>query len=164
MNDRGKKTKDKPDAEIYGREPTFMGVPYTRDLKGARAAKAAILGIPFDSGVHPTRVGARLGPKAIRDSSALVRPYWPPHRTINPVEMLGVVDCGDARVWKHGGTQQVDVDFAAHTVSLNTLGTRGQHTVEARFNPDSGQVDRRTIHERFEPYNTAYVAMMRDMY
>lgn len=92
MNDRARSMQD---SEIYGREPTFMGVPYTRDLKDA---KAAILGIPFDVGVHPTRVGARLGPRAIRESSVLVRPYWPPHRTINPVEILGVVDCGDAKV------------------------------------------------------------------
>ena len=31
---------------------TFMGVPYSRDLS---KSKAAILGIPFDCGLHPVR-------------------------------------------------------------------------------------------------------------
>ncbi|MFI4986368.1 MAG: arginase family protein [Alphaproteobacteria bacterium] len=72
-----------------------MGTPNSYDLAGA---KAAILGIPFDCGIHPTRIGARLGPSAIREQSSLVRPYQPPIADFNPLERLGVVDCGDVNV------------------------------------------------------------------
>ncbi len=74
---------------------TFMGVPYGRDLS---KSKAAILGIPFDCGLHPVRLGARMGPAAIREQSTLVRPYQPPIADYNPLTELGVVDCGNVRV------------------------------------------------------------------
>jgi guanidinobutyrase len=74
---------------------TFMGVPSGGDLRNARAA---ILGVPFDCGFHPTRVGARLGPQAVREASVHVRPYEPPHFDFNPLTELGVVDCGDVRL------------------------------------------------------------------
>ena len=74
---------------------TFMGVPASRDLSGARAA---IVGIPFDCGLHPVRLGARLGPAEIRRQSALVRRYQPPLWQTNILEALGVVDCGDVNV------------------------------------------------------------------
>ena len=50
---------------------TFMGVPASRELSHA---KAAVLGIPFDCGLHPVRLGARLGPAEIRRQSSLMRP------------------------------------------------------------------------------------------
>ena len=74
---------------------TFMGVPASRDLP---QAKAAILGIPFDCGLHPVRLGARLGPAEIRRQSSLVRLYQPPLWQTNLLEELGVVDCGDVNV------------------------------------------------------------------
>ena len=74
---------------------TFMGIPQSRDL--ARA-KAAILGIPFDCGLHPVRLGARTGPAALREQSTNVRPYQPPLWDVNLLEALGVVDCGDVDV------------------------------------------------------------------
>ena len=84
-----------PDDEVFSNVGTFMGVPSSRDLSNA---KAAILGIPFDCGLHPTRVGARMGPAAIREHSGLVRPYQPPIWDVNPLQELGVVDCGDVDV------------------------------------------------------------------
>ena len=74
---------------------TFMGVPSSADASGSRAA---ILGIPFDCGTHPVRIGARYGPNAIREQSALVRPFQPPHADFNPIEQLNVVDCGNVQV------------------------------------------------------------------
>ena len=74
---------------------TFMGLPRADRLDGA---KAAILGIPFDCGLHPVRLGARTGPAAIREGSTLVRPYQPPLWDINPLDELAVVDCGDVDV------------------------------------------------------------------
>ncbi|HKM72927.1 MAG TPA: arginase family protein [Stellaceae bacterium] len=74
---------------------TFMGVPASRELS---SSKAALLGIPFDCGVHPTRIGARLGPQAIRQHSGLVRRYEPPSHDYDPLARLGLVDCGNVRV------------------------------------------------------------------
>jgi len=74
---------------------TFMGVPHARDLGGA---KAAVLGVPFDCGTHPVRIGSRLGPSAIREQSALVRPFEPDRADFNPLRVLGLVDCGDVDV------------------------------------------------------------------
>jgi agmatinase len=80
--------------ELYQVPGTFMGVPASHDLSGS---KAAILGVPYDMGVHPTRVGSREGPDAIRRQSGLVRPYVP-ELDFNPVERLGLVDCGNVRL------------------------------------------------------------------
>ncbi len=57
-----------------------------------------MLGIPFDCGFHPTRIGARLGPNSIREHSGLVRRYEPPLRDYNPVGRRGLVDCGNVGV------------------------------------------------------------------
>ncbi len=74
---------------------TFMSVPYSSSVT---ESKAAILGIPFDCGQHPTRIGARGGPRAIRAQSSLVRRYQPPFADFDPLEDLGVVDMGDVAV------------------------------------------------------------------
>lgn len=74
---------------------TFMRVPYSRNLS---RSKAAILGVPYDMGTHPVRIGSRQGPAAIREQSYLVRPYEPPLFDFNPLTELGVVDCGNVRV------------------------------------------------------------------
>src|SRR6266852_2511509 len=83
------------DAANFAAPPSFMGVPFSRDLAHS---KAAILGVPFDCGSHAVRIGSRLGPSAIREQSALVRPYEPPLQDFNPLDRLGLVDCGNVRV------------------------------------------------------------------
>jgi agmatinase len=75
--------------------PTFMNLPFSATPEGSLAA---ILGVPFDCGMHPTRIGARAGPASIREQSGLVRPYQPPHAAFNPLELLNAVDCGNADV------------------------------------------------------------------
>lgn len=72
---------------------TFMNVPYSTNFSNAQAV---ILGAPYDGGLHPTRIGSRIGPASIREQSQLVRPFQPPHAIFNPLELLGLVDCGDA--------------------------------------------------------------------
>lgn len=74
---------------------TFMRVPYSHNLSHS---KAAILGVPFDMGTHPVRIGSRQGPAAIREQSYLVRPYEPPVFDFNPLTALGLVDCGNVRL------------------------------------------------------------------
>lgn len=83
------------DAQLFSDPVTFMRAPHTLDLAGA---KAAYLGIPFDCGIHPFRIGARQGPQAIRDASILVRPYNSELADFNPLERLGLVDCGNVRL------------------------------------------------------------------
>ena len=79
---------------------SYLGVPQTRDLAGARAA---VVGLPFDAGSHPRRVGARLGPAAIRAMSTdMVRHYRPDVAADrDPVRELGLIDLGDVDV-AHG--------------------------------------------------------------
>jgi agmatinase len=81
------------DSAIYRPTGGFMGMRNAYDLEGC---KLAVLGMPFDCGVHPTRVGSRMGPAAIREQSGLVRPFQPPHADFNPLDELGAIDCGDA--------------------------------------------------------------------
>ncbi|RYF51394.1 MAG: agmatinase [Comamonadaceae bacterium] len=80
---------------LCGGPMTFMGVPFSHDLSGARAA---ILGLPFDCGIHAFRVGARSGPRAIREQSRLIRAYNPELADYNPMQRLGLVDCGDVNL------------------------------------------------------------------
>ncbi|MFQ6690675.1 arginase family protein, partial [Bordetella pertussis] len=72
-----------------------MGVPARRPA--GEAALACVLGIPFDCGTHPFRVGARQGPDAIREQSRLLRPYDLARRAgvDNPVEFLRLLDLGN---------------------------------------------------------------------
>ncbi len=81
------------DPAIYRPTGGFMGLVNSYDLS---KAKLAVLGMPFDCGVHPTRIGSRLGPASIREQSGLVRPYQPPVSDFNPLEELHAIDCGDA--------------------------------------------------------------------
>ena len=76
------------DESVFAPVHTFMGAPQSWDLTNA---KAAVLGIPFDAGTHAVRIGARLGPSAIREQSALVRRYEPPLHNFDPVRNLGLV-------------------------------------------------------------------------
>jgi agmatinase len=72
-----------------------MGVPAAATAAGSRAA---VLGIPFDVGTDPVRVGSRLGPSAIREQSLLLRRFQPPRFDFDPIAQLGVVDCGDVEL------------------------------------------------------------------
>ena len=83
------------DSGLFNCRYSFMGVPFSKDVS---QSKAAIVGIPFDCGTHPDRIGSRQGPQSIREQSALVRPYQPPLADFNPLERLNVVDCGDVDV------------------------------------------------------------------
>jgi guanidinobutyrase len=60
-------------------------------------SRAAIVGIPFDCGTHPNRIGARMGPASIREQSTHLRRY-DPRSNLDIVGTLGLVDCGDVAV------------------------------------------------------------------
>src|SRR5207248_9237022 len=72
---------------------SFMRLPQVGDMTGV---DAAVIGIPFDTGVT-YRVGGRFGPAAVREASRLLRPYHAEHG-IEIFEQLSVVDFGDLAV------------------------------------------------------------------
>jgi guanidinobutyrase len=78
----------------YASLVTFMGVPHRTEPGDA---KAVIVGLPFDCGAHPHRIGSRQGPASIRTQSLLIRRY-DAGTGIDPLAELNVVDLGDARV------------------------------------------------------------------
>jgi agmatinase len=73
---------------------TLFGVPASRDLS---ASRLVVMGVPFDMGYHPTRIGARSGPAHVRAHSALVAEHLDGFGA-NLLQELGVVDMGDIDV------------------------------------------------------------------
>lgn len=101
---------------------SFMGVPFATSVK---ARQAAILGVPFDCGTHPTRIGARQGPRAIREQSGLVRPYYPPLADANALELLETVDLGDVAV----APGQIEPSYTAIEAALDAVFAAGGYPV-----------------------------------
>ena len=77
----------------YAGEATFARLPRAAEVS---RLDAAVLGVPFDSGVS-YRPGARFGPSHIRESSRLLRPYNPA-LAASPFADLQVADAGDLAV------------------------------------------------------------------
>lgn len=71
---------------------TFLRAPHQLELEGL---DIAIAGVPFDGGAT-NRVGARQGPRAVRDLSSLMRATHHVFR-INPFELCRIADVGDVR-------------------------------------------------------------------
>lgn len=92
---------------------TLFGVPAASTAAGAQLA---VLGVPFDMGYHPTRVGARSGPAHVRTHSALVAEHLDGFG-INVLTDLGVVDLGDVALMP-GNTE---LSFAAIEASISAI-------------------------------------------
>ena len=93
---------------------TFAGLPAGPAGPGCRAA---ILGVPFDCGTHPFRVGARQGPQAVRRQSALMRRHHVSLGDDDPLTHLTAVDCGDAPVVPG----RVEPSFTAITAAAGAI-------------------------------------------
>ncbi len=80
-------------------EPTYSGAlsflrrRYTRDLSGV---DVAVVGAPFDLATTG-RPGARFGPRAVREASAMLAWSSPYAWDFDPCERLAVIDYGD--IW-----------------------------------------------------------------
>ena len=75
----------------FGGAASFLRRRYTKDLAGV---DVAVTGVPFDQAVTH-RPGARFGPRAIREASAL-QAFDPPYGWgYDPLTALSVVDYGD---------------------------------------------------------------------
>ncbi len=107
---------------------TFARLPRVDEVT---RADAAVLGVPFDSGVT-YRPGARFGPAHIRESSRLLRPYNPVLK-VSPFAELQVVDAGDLAVNPFSLDEAITTiehgarDLLEHAPHLLTLG--GDHTI-----------------------------------
>ncbi|MEW5983832.1 MAG: agmatinase [Acidobacteriota bacterium] len=74
----------------FAQPATFMRLPHVDTAGGL---DAAILGVPFDGGAS-YRPGARLGPRAVREQSSLIRTYSYAQK-VHPFDRLNVADMGD---------------------------------------------------------------------
>jgi len=116
-------------------ENTFSGVPsflrrrYAKDLTGV---DIAVTGIPFDQAVT-NRPGARLGPRAIREASALQSPDAPYGWGFDILEEFAIADAGDM-AFDYARPADVPAAVEAHAraildqgAALVTLG--GDHSI-----------------------------------
>ncbi len=75
----------------FGGATSFLRRRYTKDLVGV---DIAITGVPFDQAVT-NRPGTRLGPRAIREASALQSPDAPYGWGYDPMSEFAIADYGD---------------------------------------------------------------------
>ncbi|MCW9042052.1 MAG: agmatinase [Pseudopelagicola sp.] len=75
----------------FGGATSFLRRRYTKDLTGV---DIAVTGVPFDQAVT-NRPGTRLGPRAIREASALQSPDAPYGWDFNVLDECSIVDYGD---------------------------------------------------------------------
>ena len=81
-----------PSYEItFGGAPSFLRRRYSKDLTGV---DIAVTGVPFDQAVT-NRPGTRLGPRAIREASALQAPDAPYGWPFDVMSDCTIVDYGD---------------------------------------------------------------------
>src|SRR5215831_8401477 len=114
----------------YGGQATFARLPRIDEVA---MADAAVLGIPFDSGVT-YRPGARFGPGHIRESSRLLRPYNPA-MDVSPFAAQQVADAGDVAVNPYRIEEAIGAIEAAAREMLTGVGVSrlltlgGDHTI-----------------------------------
>ena len=116
-------------------EPTFAGVlsflrrSYSRDLTNV---DVAVTGIPYDLAVS-NRPGARFGPRAIRQASAMLAWGDVPQWGFDPFDELAVVDYGDCGV-DSSQPEAIRDDIQAHISKIlsqdcATLTLGGDHFI-----------------------------------
>ncbi|MEH6524564.1 MAG: arginase family protein [Sneathiella sp.] len=95
---------------------TFARLPYSQDFN---AADIAILGLPFDCGTHPTRVGARLGPNAVRQESILTLELIEDAHN-DPLTALSAIDAGDVN-FSGGGIADINNFYGAAEAAMAAI-------------------------------------------
>lgn len=114
-------------------EPTYSGAlsfarrRYTKDLDGV---DLAVVGLPFDLATT-ARPGARLGPRAIREASAIIAWDRVHEWTYDPFTRLSVIDYGDV-LFDQGIPQEAPAEIARqfgliHDAGVKTLMLGGDH-------------------------------------
>lgn len=110
--------------------PSFLRRKYTKDLAGV---DVAVTGVAFDQAVT-NRPGTRLGPRAIREASAL-QPFDPPYGWdgYSPLEALAIADFGDM-AFDYAHTADVPARIEAHIAGILGAGAAaitlgGDHSI-----------------------------------
>lgn len=136
--------------------PTFMGVPHRTEIGNA---KAVVLGIPFDCGTHPHRIGSRLGPSSIREQSQLLRAFNL-KTGINPLEALQVIDVGDARVVPG----EIEASYAAIEQAVGAIA--GQRVIPVTLGGDGAIAlpEMRALHRVYPDLATIHIDAHTDAY
>jgi arginase family enzyme len=136
---------------------TFMGIPHARSI---RPGQAAVIGIPFDCGTHPARIGARQGPTAIRQQSALVRPYYPPLSDSNVLIDLNAVDLGDIAVT----SSEVKASFTAIEKVIDAVHFSGGYPVTMGGDGSVTLPQLRAIHHHYPDLVLLHIDAHTDAY
>jgi agmatinase len=136
---------------------TFMGIPNGRSV---RPGQAAILGIPFDCGTHPSRIGSRQGPAAIRQQSGLVRPHYPPLSDTNVLVDLNAVDLGDVAVI----SSEVEKSFAAIEQALDAVLFSGGYPVTMGGDGSISLPQLRAVHRHYPDLVLLHIDAHTDAY
>jgi agmatinase len=85
--------------EMHVGLPTFAALPYTEDVADLEGVDVAIVGAPYDNQFdHP---GTRYGPRAIRSAGHVGTAH--PEVGVDPLEVMRVVDYGDAPIIQQDG-------------------------------------------------------------
>lgn len=95
---------------------TFARLDYSHAFENA---DIAILGMPFDCGSHPTRLGARLGPNAIREQSILTLELIE-DASPDPLQHLKVIDAGDVNIGA-GGVAHIQSFFNRAEAAMSEI-------------------------------------------
>ena len=97
----------------FGGATSFLRRKYTKDLS---LADIAITGVPFDQAVT-NRPGTRLGPRAIREASAL-QPYDPPYGwPFDVLSEFAIIDYGDM-AFDYGNVAAFPETLKAHISTI----------------------------------------------
>ena len=113
----------------FGGATSFLRRRYTKDLAGV---DLAILGVPFDMAVT-IRPGTRLGPRAIREASAL-QAFDPPYGwDFDPMEAFTIVDSGDL-AFDYARVAEFPDRLTAHVAAMlaqgaGVLALGGDHSI-----------------------------------
>ena len=108
---------------------SFLRRRYTRDLAGV---DLAVTGIPFDQAVT-NRPGTRLGPRALREASALLVTDPPYGWAVDPLSDAAIVDIGDMP-FDYARPADVPARIEAHAEAILAAGAAclvlgGDHSI-----------------------------------
>lgn len=101
----------------FGGATSFLRRKYTKDLTGV---DIAVTGVPFDQAVT-NRPGTRLGPRAIREASALQAPDVPYGWDFDVLSEFAIADYGDL-AFDYGHVSQFPAALTAHIKTILDAG------------------------------------------
>ncbi|MEP3686816.1 MAG: agmatinase [Sulfitobacter dubius] len=101
----------------FGGAISFLRRKYTKDLTGV---DIAVTGVPFDQAVT-NRPGTRLGPRAIREASALQAPDAPYGWDFDVLSEFAIADYGDL-AFDYGHVSQFPAALTAHIKTILDAG------------------------------------------